>query len=145
MRPILLVEDNPDDEALTLRALSKIKILNGVMVARDGAEALELLFPDGGSDGEFPGLVLLDLNLPKVGGLGVLRRIHADERTRLIPVVVLTSSGLEDDVLASYRGGAAGYVRKPVRFSELAEAVSALGVFWLLLSEPVPEFTAHSG
>ena len=85
------------------------------------------------------------MNLPKVSGLEVLRRIHADERTRLISVVVLTSSGLEYDVLASYRGGAAGYVRKPVRFSELAEAVSALGMFWLLLNEPVPEFTAHSG
>ncbi len=145
MKQILLVEDNPDDEALTRRALSKNKSLNGVMVARVGAEALELLFPDGGSDGEFPGLILLDLNLPKVSGLEVLRRIQADERTRLIPVVVLTSSRLEDDVLASYQGGANGYVRKPVKFSEFAAAVSTLGMFWLLLNESAPEPAQNSG
>jgi two-component system, response regulator len=143
-RTILLVEDNPDDEALTLRALRKNKILNEVTVAHDGAEALEILFPAIGSGAPSPGLILLDLNLPKVDGLEVLRRLQTDERTRLIPVVVLTSSKLEDDILASYRGGANGYVRKPVRFSEFAEAVSTLGMFWLLLNESVPEFMPNS-
>jgi CheY-like chemotaxis protein len=140
MRQILLVEDNPDDEALTIRALRKNKILNEVTVAHDGAEAISHLFPDDGSEGPSPGLILLDLNLPKVSGLEVLRRLQADERTQMIPVVVLTSSKLDEDVLASYRGGANGYVRKPVRFSEFADAVSTLGMFWLLLNEPAPEF-----
>jgi two-component system response regulator len=143
-RTILLVEDNPDDEALTLRALRKNNILNEVTVAHDGAEALEILFPAVGAGVPSPGLILLDLNLPKVDGLEVLRRLQADERTRLIPVVVLTSSKLEDDILASYREGANGYVRKPVRFSEFAEAVSTLGMFWLLLNESVPEFMPNS-
>ena len=121
---ILLVEDNPDDEALTLRAFKKSNIRNEVVVMRDGAEALAYLFPgDDGDGAPCPALILLDLNLPKVGGLEVLRRIRADERTRLIPVVVLTSSKLEEDILASYRNGANAYVRKPVDFSEFAEAV----------------------
>jgi two-component system response regulator len=139
-RTILLVEDNPDDEALTLRAFKKSKIRNEIVVMRDGAEALAYLFPgDGDGDGApRPALILLDLNLPKVGGLEVLRRMRADERTQLIPVVVLTSSKLEEDILDSYRNGANAYVRKPVRFSDFAEAVRALGVFWLLLNEPVP-------
>jgi two-component system, response regulator len=139
---ILLVEDNPDDEALTLRAFKKSNIRNKVVVMRDGAEALAYLFPgDGDGDGDGaprPGLMLLDLNLPKVGGLEVLRRMRADERTRLIPVVVLTSSKLDEDILDSYRNGANAYVRKPVNFSDFAEAVRALGVFWLLLNEPAP-------
>ena len=136
---ILLVEDNPDDEMLTLRAFKKSNIRNEVVVARDGAEALTYLFP-GGGDGDAlrPALILLDLNLPKVGGLEVLRRIQADERTRLIPVVVLTSSKLDEDILDSYRNGANAYVRKPVSYSDFAEAVRTLGVFWLLLNEPVP-------
>ncbi len=143
-RSILLVEDNPDDEALTLRALRKNNILNEVTVAHDGAEALEHLFADGSSGAQAPGLILLDLKLPKIDGLEVLRRIRADERTKLIPVVVLTSSKLDEDILASYRGGANGYVRKPVKFSEFAEAVSTLGMFWLLLNEAVPEVNTSS-
>jgi two-component system response regulator len=137
-RTILLVEDNPDDEALTLRAFKKSNIRNDVAVMRDGAEALAYLFPGNGDAVPRPALVLLDLNLPKVGGLEVLRKMRADERTHLIPVVVLTSSKLEEDILDSYRNGANAYVRKPVKFSDFAEAVSTLGVFWLLLNEPVP-------
>jgi two-component system, response regulator len=139
--PILLVEDNPDDEALTLRAFKKSNIRNEVVVVRDGAEALAYLFPeDGDRDSTpYPALILLDLNLPKIGGQEVLRRMQADERTRLIPVVVLTSSKLEEDILDSYRSGANAYVRKPMKFAEFTEAVRALGVFWLLLNEPVPD------
>ena len=143
-RSILLVEDNPDDEALTLRALKKNNILNEVHVARDGADALEFLFRGDGASLTLPGLILLDLKLPKIDGLEVLRRIRADKRTKIIPVVVLTSSKLEDDVLASYQNGANSYVRKPVKFSDFAEAVRALGVFWLLLNEPAPEFMSAS-
>jgi two-component system, response regulator len=144
---ILLVEDNPDDEALTLRAFRKSDIRNEFVVARDGAEALTYLFPGDDGDGEGalgPALILLDLNLPKVGGLEVLRRIQADERTRLIPVVVLTSSKLEEDILASYRHGANAYVRKPVDFSEFVEAVRSLGVFWLRWNEPAPSVGPES-
>jgi CheY-like chemotaxis protein len=153
-RTILLVEDNPDDEALTLRAFDKSNIHNKVVVKRDGAEALAYLFPgeghgagegDGDGDAPAPALILLDLNLPKVGGLEVLRRMRADERTQMIPVVVLTSSKLEEDVLVSYRNGANAYVRKPVKFSEFTEAVKALGVFWLLLNEPVPSVAPKLG
>jgi two-component system, response regulator len=138
-RPILLVEDNPDDVALTLRALKKNHILNPITVASDGAEALECLF--GGDDAYLrePGLILLDLKLPKVDGLEVLRRIKADKRTEVIPVVVLTSSKLEEDILTSYRNGANSYVRKPVNFAEFAEAIKTLGMYWLLLNEAVPE------
>jgi two-component system response regulator len=143
-RSILLVEDNPDDEALTLRALKRNNILNEITVMRDGAEVLDYLFP-GSADITLPGLILLDLKLPKVDGLEVLRRIRADERTQLIPVVILTSSKLEDDILAGYRGGANAYVRKPVEFSEFVEAISALGIFWLLLNEAVPDVYASSG
>ena len=143
-RPILLVEDNPDDEMLTLRALRKNNIVNNVTVARDGAEALEHLFPDDSSDVTPPGLILLDLKLPKVDGLEVLRKIRADERTEIIPVVVLTSSKLDEDVIASYRNGANGYVRKPVKFSEFVEAISTLGLFWLLLNEAAPDFVRSS-
>lgn len=137
-RPILLVEDNPDDEALTLRALRKNKILNAVTVVHDGAEAIDYLFAEDGPQAAFPGLILLDLNLPKINGLEVLRRIRADERTKFIPVVVLTSSKEQEDVLAGYRNGANGYVRKPVNFADFAEAVSVLGMFWLLLNESAP-------
>jgi len=140
-RSILLVEDNADDEMLTLRALKKNNILNAITVAHDGAEALELIFSKASSGEPLPGLILLDLKLPRVDGLEVLRRIRADERTRIIPVVVLTGSKLEEDILAGYRGGANAYVRKPVNFAEFAEAVKTLGLFWLILNEPVPEFT----
>ena len=109
---------------------------------RDGAEALTYLLPGDGRP--CPALVLLDLNLPKIGGLEVLRRMRADERTRLIPVVVLTSSKLDEDILDSYRNGANAYVRKPVNFADFAEAVRALGVFWLLLNEPVPSLGPKS-
>ncbi len=151
-RTILLVEDNPDDEALTLRAFKKSHVRNEVVVMRDGAEALAYLFPgdgDGDGDGDggapYPALVLLDLNLPKVGGLEVLHRMRSDERTQLIPVVVLTSSKLDEDILDSYRNGANAYVRKPVKFSDFTEAVNALGVFWLLMNEPVPARGAEIG
>ena len=141
---ILLVEDNPDDEALTLRAFKRNNIRNEVVVARDGAEALAYLFPGDGDGAVRPALILLDLNLPKIGGLDVLRRMQGDERTRLIPVVVLTSSKLEEDVLASYRSGANAYVRKPVDFSEFAEAIRCVGAFWLLLNKPVPSLGPES-
>jgi two-component system response regulator len=143
-RTILLVEDNPDDEALTLRAFKKNQIDNEVVVMRDGAEALTYLLPGDGGGAPCPALILLDLNLPKIGGLEVLHRVRADERTRMIPVVVLTSSKLEEDILDSYRNGANAYVRKPVNFSDFAEAVRTLGVFWLLLNEPVPSLGPES-
>jgi two-component system, response regulator len=137
-RLILLVEDNPDDVALTLRALKKNNILNPITVATDGAEALQFLLDGNGTDLKAPGLILLDLKLPKVEGLEVLRRIRADERTKLIPVVVLTSSKLDEDIITSYRNGANAYVRKPVNFAEFADAIKTLGLFWLLLNEAVP-------
>jgi two-component system, response regulator len=140
-KPILLVEDNPDDEALTLRAFKKSNISNEIVVVRDGAEALAYLFPGGVDDdvdAPCPALILLDLNLPKVGGVEILRRIQADARTQLIPVVVLTSSKLEEDILDSFRNGANAYVRKPVKFSDFTEAIRAVGAFWLLLNEPAP-------
>jgi two-component system response regulator len=141
-KPILLVEDNRDDELLTLRALQKNHIVNEVVVARDGVEALEYLFgtgPHAGRDLSVqPQLVLLDLNLPRVGGLDVLKRIRADERTKLLAVVVLTSSKEEEDVLKSYSNGANSYVRKPVGFPEFSDAVKTLGLYWLLLNEAAP-------
>jgi two-component system, response regulator len=137
---ILLVEDNPDDEALTLRALRKHNIINEVVVARDGAEALDYLFAVGAWSGRdpraMPQLVLLDLKLPKIDGLEVLRRIRADERTRLLPVVILTSSNEEKDRIGGYGLGANSYVRKPVNFDEFIEAVRQLGLYWLVLNEP---------
>jgi CheY-like chemotaxis protein len=142
-KPILLVEDNRDDELLTLRAFKKNGIVNEVVVMRDGAEALEYLFGGGGSGepratASMPQVILLDLNLPRVGGLEVLRRIRGDERTKLIAVVVLTSSKEEEDVLRSYSLGANAYVRKPVEFADFTEAVRTLGLFWLLLNETPP-------
>jgi len=134
---ILLVEDNADDELLTIRGLKKGGVINEVRVAHDGAEALELLFPATGQP-EYPALVLLDLKLPKVDGFGVLARMRAEERTSLIPVVILTSSKEQEDVAQGYRNGANAYVRKPVNFSEFAEAVRTLGLFWLLINEPPP-------
>ena len=140
-RTILLIEDEADDEALTVRALSKGHVANNVAVARDGAEALEFLL--GGPSGSPPAthqpqVVLLDLNLPKVDGLEVLRRLRADERTKFLPIVVLTSSDEERDLVESYRLGANSYVRKPVNFNEFAEAVQHLGLYWLLVNQPPP-------
>lgn len=139
---ILLVEDNPDDEALTLRALQKNNILNEVVVARDGVEALDYLFGAGihaGRDtSELPQIVLLDLKLPRIDGLEVLKRIRADERTRLQPVVILTTSNEERDILASYQLGANSYIRKPVDFEQFMEAVRHLGLYWLVLNIAPP-------
>lgn len=139
-RVILLVEDNPDDEALTLRALRKHNVTNQVVITRDGAEAIDWLFSTGRhadrDQNITPQVILLDLKLPKVDGLEVLRRIRADERTNLLPVVILTSSKEEEDILTGYRLGANSYVRKPVDFVEFTEAVRQLGLFWLLLNEP---------
>jgi two-component system response regulator len=134
-KTILLVEDNPDDEALTLRALKKNNILNEVTVARDGAQALEYVFSDLNVIRHPPALILLDLQLPKIDGLEVLRRIRADERTQNIPIVVLTSSRLQEDIIGSYRGGANAFVRKPVNFGDFATAMNAVGMFWLSLNE----------
>ena len=139
---ILLVEDNPDDEALTLRALNKNNIKNGVVVARDGAEALDYLFGTGKYAGrdtaQQPQVVLLDLKLPKIEGLEVLRRVRADERTKLLPIVILTSSNEDQDRIAGYGLGANSYVRKPVDFSQFLEAARHLGLYWLVLNEAPP-------
>ena len=137
-RPILLVEDSPDDVLLTRRAFKKNHIRNPIVVACDGAEALGHLLPADGSDGLAPALILLDVKLPKVDGLEVLRRIRDDERTRHLPVVVLTTSNEERDIVTSYRLGANSFVRKPVIFEEFVAAVNALGVYWLLINEPAP-------
>lgn len=139
---ILLVEDNPKDEMLTLRALKKSGVLNEVTVTRDGAEALDFLFATGEYIGrnsaDVPALILLDLNLPKIGGLEVLKTLRADERTKLLPVVILTSSDEEKDLIEGYARGANSYVRKPVEFNAFAGAVQQLGLYWLILNEPAP-------
>jgi len=138
-KAILLVEDNPDDEALTLRAFHKNNIRNNVVVARDGVEALDYLFASGahqGRDtGDLPQVMLLDLKLPRIDGLEVLRRVREDARTRLLPVVILTSSKEERDLIEGYRLGCNSYVRKPVNFDEFLEAARQLGLYWLLLNE----------
>ena len=128
---LLLVEDNPSDEELTLRSLKKHNIVNEVIVARDGVEAIEYLLDDAKP---LPDLVLLDLKLPRLSGLEVLQRIRTEERTKMLPVVVLTSSSQDEDIVSSYRMGANSYVRKPVRFSDFSEAVRQLGVYWLLIN-----------
>jgi len=139
---ILLVEDNPTDEKLTLRAFRQSGLANDITVVRDGAEALDYLFcvnhHSTRDSRENPALVLLDLSLPKIDGHEVLRRLRADERTKLIPVVILTSSKEDEDVVRSYTFGANAHVRKPVAFAEFAEAARTLGMFWLLLNEPPP-------
>ncbi len=141
-KAILLVEDNPDDEALTLRALKKNNVRNEVVIAHDGAEALDYLFGTGQYTGRntdvLPQVVLLDLKLPKVEGLEVLRRVRADKRTKLLPVVILTSSNEEQDRIDGYGLGANSYVRKPVDFTQFMEAARQLGLYWLILNEPPP-------
>jgi two-component system response regulator len=139
---ILLVEDNPKDEELTARALRKSNIKNEVVVAHDGAEALEYLFATGAHAGRdpsaLPAVVLLDLKLPKIDGMEVLRRIRAEERTKLLPVVILTSSKEERDLLEGYSSGCNSYVRKPVDFNQFAEAMRQLGLYWLVVNEGPP-------
>lgn len=138
-RPILLVEDNPDDEALALRAFAKINISNKIIVARDGVEALDYLFATGAYAGRDassdPSVVLLDLKLPKIDGLAVLQRIRDNEATKILPVVILTSSKEEQDLVQGYNFGANSYVRKPIDFNEFVHAVSQLGIYWLLMNE----------
>ena len=141
-KKILLVEDNPRDVELTKRALQKSNVTNGLMVVEDGVEALKYFFGEDGKSGcsidDLPVVVLLDLKLPKVDGLEVLRRLRADDKTKLIPVVVLTSSNEEKDIVASYDLGANSFVRKPVKFSDFAEAIRQLGLYWLILNQPAP-------
>jgi two-component system response regulator len=135
-KTILLVEDNPDDVLLTRRALDKHRLANDLVVARDGVEALEILFGSGSDRPPLsPAVVLLDLKMPRLDGLGVLRKVRADDRTRFLPVVILTSSNEERDLVESYHLGANSYVRKPVKFDEFVEAVAQLGIYWLLLNE----------
>ena len=140
---ILLVEDNPDDEALTLRALNKNRVANNIVVVRDGVEALDYLFTSGAYASrdpfELPQVVLLDLKLPKVDGLEVLRRIRSDPRTHMLPVVILTSSREEQDLIQAYSNGANSYVRKPVDFNQFVEAIGQLGLYWLVLNEAPPQ------
>jgi DNA-binding response OmpR family regulator len=139
LKTILLVEDEPDHEVLTIRALRKSNIVNDIRVARDGEEAIRLLF--GESDDTLqspPQLILLDLKLPKVDGLEVLRRIRESDKTRMLPVVILTSSDEESDIVRSYRLGVNSYIRKPVNFTEFAEATRQLGMYWLVLNECPP-------
>jgi two-component system response regulator len=141
-KTILLVEDNPDDELLTLRALKKNNVLNQVVVAHDGVEALDYLFASGPyserDSAVMPQLVLLDLKLPRVNGLEVLKRLRADERTRLLPVVILTSSREQQDMLDGYGLGANSYVRKPVNFEQFVRAIEQLKLYWLVLNETPP-------
>ncbi len=138
-KTILLVEDNPDDVKLTLRALKKSNIMNEIVIADDGVEAIDYLFGTGKHTGRntnlMPQLILLDLKMPKMDGLEVLQKIRADERTRLLPVVVLTTSNEDKDRIESYKLGANSYIRKPVDFNQFAEAVRQLGLYWLVLNE----------
>jgi len=142
-KPILLVEDNPDDQTLILRALKKNNILNEVVLVRDGVEALDYLFATGAHQERdpdmMPQVVLLDIKLPKLDGLEVLKRIRADERTRRLPVVILTSSREQQDLIASYDSGVNSYIQKPVDFNQFSEAVRKLGLYWILLNIPPPK------
>lgn len=141
-RTILLIEDNSNDVTLTLRALKKNNILNEVRTMSDGAEALDYLFGQGKHAGrdarELPAIVLLDLKLPKVGGIEVLQRLRANDKTKLLPVVILTSSKEEQDMIDGYKFGANSYIRKPVDFTQFTQAVQQLGLYWLVLNEPPP-------
>jgi two-component system, response regulator len=141
-KTIMLVEDNPDDITLTLRALTKNNIMNKVVLTRDGAEALEYLqglaLSDGRGGNALPVVILLDLNLPRIGGLELLAHLRADEFTRMIPVVILTSSREEQDLIRSYRLGANSYIRKPVDFNQFIEAIGLLGIYWLVLNQAPP-------
>ena len=139
-KPILLVDDNPDDVTFTLRAFRKNNFSNEIVVASDGEQALQILLPENAVPAFQPSLVLLDIKLPKVDGLEVLRRIRADARTRSLPVVVLTTSSEDTDIASSYRLGANSFVRKPVVFSEFVGAASMLGMYWLLVNQPAPEW-----
>jgi two-component system, response regulator len=143
-KQILLVEDNPDDVIFTLRAFKQSNIGNEIVVAVDGEQALNILLPESPGRAMQPALVLLDLKLPKVEGLEVLRRLRADPRTESLPVVVLTTSSEEADIVRSYRLGANSFVRKPVVFSEFLHAASVLGMYWLLLNQQPPERVAGS-
>lgn len=142
-KTILLVEDNPDDVKLTLRAFKRNNMLNPIVVARDGVEALDFLFARGAHAGRagrpLPTLVILDLKLPKLDGLEVLKAVRGDARTRLVPVVILTSSKEQQDLIQGYALGANSYVRKPVDFTEFLEAVRLLGIYWLMTNQPPPE------
>jgi two-component system response regulator len=141
MNEILLVEDNPDDVELTLRAFRKSNIANEIVVARDGLEALDYLFCTGSHSGRpptLPQVILLDLKMPRIDGLHVLERVRAHPRTRLLPIVILTSSIEEQDLLNTYSRGANSYIRKPVDFQEFVDAVRQLGLYWLLLNQPPP-------
>ncbi|MGC2425298.1 MAG: response regulator [Nitrospirota bacterium] len=147
-REILLVEDNPDDVELTLRSFKVNNICNKVVIATDGADALDFLFCTGAYSGrrsKLPQLVLLDLNLPKISGLDVLKRIRSDERTKCLPVVILTSSKEERDLVSGYSLGANSYVRKPVDFIEFNEAIKQLGLYWLILNEAMPQAREANG
>jgi CheY-like chemotaxis protein len=145
---LLLVEDNPTDEKLTIRAFKKAGVTNEIVVVRDGAEALDYLFGTARYEGRdvnvLPAVALLDLSMPRIDGLEVLRRIRANERTSSLPVVILTASKEHEDVARGYALGANAYVRKPVDFAEFAEAARTLGLFWLLLNEPPPPKTSRS-
>ncbi len=132
---ILLVEDNPDDEALAIRALRKCNIANRIVVARDGVEALDLLFGRNGGKPLLPAVVLMDLKLPRLDGIETLERIRASEQTRSLPVVMLTTSDQESDVLRSYKSGVNSYVRKPIEFGEFTTVAAQLGLYWLLLNQ----------
>ena len=146
-RTILVVEDNPDDEEFTLRALRKANVSNEIVVTRDGKEAVDYLFGEDQYAGRdlsvMPAVILLDLKLPKLNGIEVLRRIRSEASTRLIPVVILTSSSEDEDMVNSYLSGANSYVRKPVEFASFANAVASMGVYWMLLNEPPPRGQAQ--
>ncbi len=142
-KTILLVEDNPDDVKLTLRAFKRNNLMNPIVVARDGVEALDFLFARGAHAGRagkpLPALIVLDLKLPRLDGLGVLKAVRADERTKVVPVVILTSSKEEQDLVQGYSLGANSYVRKPVDYAEFLEAARVLGIYWLTMNQPAPE------
>jgi two-component system, response regulator len=143
-KPILLVEDNPDDVTFTLRAFRQNNIGNEVVVASDGEQALQILHPQNAARAFHPALVLLDIKLPKIDGLDVLRRIRADPRTESLPVVMLTTSNEETDIVGSYRLGANSFVRKPVAFSEFLNVAKMLGMYWLVLNQPAAEWASGS-